>query len=139
MLDSTIRVVWAGGDTDIRRNFHEQQNAGELPFKPNSFDLVVSTLVFHHLPTAVKRQALCEIYRILRNDGRFLLIDYGKVDSILWKFLFGGVKPSRLPETSTMQDNLAGKLPNFLSEVGLIFHEARPQYRGIQFFQAKKS
>ena len=35
-----------------------QARAEHLPFPPASFDAVTSSLVFHHLPTEIKRQAI---------------------------------------------------------------------------------
>ena len=47
----------------------------QLSFADQSFDVVVSSLVFHHLPDALKRQALAEIRRVLKPGGRLLLVD----------------------------------------------------------------
>ena len=47
----------------------------QLSFADQTFDVVVSSLVFHHLPDALKRQALAEIRRVLKPGGRFLLVD----------------------------------------------------------------
>ena len=46
-----------------------------LTFTDQTFDVVVSSLVFHHLPEALKRQALAEIRRVLKPGGRLLLVD----------------------------------------------------------------
>jgi len=35
-----------------------QAGAEHLPFPPDSFDIVISTLTFHHLPTEVKKLAM---------------------------------------------------------------------------------
>src|SRR3989344_6739109 len=43
-----------------------KSSANKLPFPDNSFDAVVSTLVFHHLPIDIKKQALKEIHRVLK-------------------------------------------------------------------------
>jgi ubiquinone/menaquinone biosynthesis C-methylase UbiE len=40
-----------------------------------SFDLVVSTLAFHHLPLRTKEGAVQEIVRLLRPGGAFLLVE----------------------------------------------------------------
>jgi len=42
-----------------------QAGAEHVPFPTSSFDLVMSTLVFHHLPTEIKQRAIQEIYRVL--------------------------------------------------------------------------
>ncbi len=47
----------------------------QLTFADQTFDAVVSSLVFHHLPDGLKRQGLAEIYRVLKPGGRLLLVD----------------------------------------------------------------
>ncbi len=46
-----------------------------LSFADQTFNVVVSSLVFHHLPDALKRRALAEIRRVLKPGGRLLLVD----------------------------------------------------------------
>ncbi|NWJ46000.1 MAG: class I SAM-dependent methyltransferase [Chloroflexi bacterium] len=50
--------------------------AQELPFADATFDVVISRLVFHHLPGDLKRQALNEIQRVLKPGGRCLVVDF---------------------------------------------------------------
>ena len=49
--------------------------AEALPFDDDSFDVVVTRLVMHHLPGDVKSQALSEMARVLRPGGRLLIVD----------------------------------------------------------------
>ena len=49
-------------------------DAQQLPFSDNQFDTVVSTLVFCSIPEPMA--ALAEIKRVLRPDGRFLLLEH---------------------------------------------------------------
>ena len=49
-------------------------DAQQLPFADNQFDTVVSTLVFCSIPEPMT--ALAEIKRVLRPDGRFLLLEH---------------------------------------------------------------
>ena len=48
----------------------------ELPYPDNYFDLVISSFMFHHLPVEVKKKGLEEIYRVLKEEGRFFLCDF---------------------------------------------------------------
>jgi ubiquinone/menaquinone biosynthesis C-methylase UbiE len=48
----------------------------QLPFPDQSFDVVLSTFMMHHLPDDLKRQGLSEIVRVLGPAGRLLMIDF---------------------------------------------------------------
>ena len=49
----------------------------QLPFPDASFDVVICTLVFHHLPGPVVHATFAEIRRVLRPEGRLLVVDIG--------------------------------------------------------------
>ena len=110
--------------------------AQELPFPAASFDLVISTLIFHHLSSPVKIEATREIYRILKEKGRFLLADFGKPNSTLnGLFLHLG---SIFDGRANMKDNIEGKLPLLLQETGFKVKELEARYRSVQFWLAIK-
>lgn len=48
-----------------------------LPFADASFDVVLSTLMLHHLPRPARQQGAAEIRRVLRAGGRALAVDFG--------------------------------------------------------------
>jgi len=48
----------------------------QLPFPDQTFDVVFSTLMMHHLPADVKRQGLAEIARVLKPGGRLVIADF---------------------------------------------------------------
>ncbi len=110
--------------------------AQELPFPSASFDLVISTLIFHHLSSPVKVKATREIYRVLKEKGRFLLADFGKPESTLTKLLLntGSVFDGR----ANMKDNIEGKLPILLQEAGFRIIKLEARHRGVQFCLAIK-
>jgi ubiquinone/menaquinone biosynthesis C-methylase UbiE len=50
-----------------------------LPFADASLDVVLSTLVWHHLPHDVLRATVLEMRRVLKPGGRALIVDIGGV------------------------------------------------------------
>jgi ubiquinone/menaquinone biosynthesis C-methylase UbiE len=63
-----------------------QGSASELPFPDREFDLVISTLSFHHWKQPEK--ALDEIYRVLREGGEAWIYDIPrKMDRTAWAHL----------------------------------------------------
>jgi ubiquinone/menaquinone biosynthesis C-methylase UbiE len=51
--------------------------AEALPFGDATFDVVLSTLMLHHLPHKVRQQSLSEFGRVLKPEGRVLVVDFG--------------------------------------------------------------
>jgi ubiquinone/menaquinone biosynthesis C-methylase UbiE len=47
-----------------------------LDFPDNSFDVVLSTIMMHHLSDSLKRQGLAEIARVLKPGGRLVIADF---------------------------------------------------------------
>jgi ubiquinone/menaquinone biosynthesis C-methylase UbiE len=62
--------------------------ATELPFEDGSFDMVVSTLFFHHLTSADKRRTAKEIARVLKSGGGLHVADMGGPADPLMRGLF---------------------------------------------------
>jgi ubiquinone/menaquinone biosynthesis C-methylase UbiE len=52
--------------------------AERLPFPDSRFDVVLSTLMLHHLPRNTRQQCATEIRRVLKTGGRVLAVDFGR-------------------------------------------------------------
>ena len=95
----------------------QQGLANELPYEARSFDVVLSTLFFHHLTDEAKADTAEEIRRVLRLGGRVLIADWGRPQDPLMRMMFQNVQ--MLDGFRNTSSNVAGKLPEFLREAGL--------------------
>lgn len=51
-------------------------DATSMPYENARFDLVIAMLALHEMSPKIRPQVLCEIKRVLKKDGRILLIDF---------------------------------------------------------------
>lgn len=61
-------------DKDSQATF-EIAPIDQIPYPDSSFDVAFSTLVYHHLTDTQKREGLVELERVLKPDGRLVLVD----------------------------------------------------------------
>lgn len=61
-----------GEEVDFRNALVES-----MPFPDGQFDVVLSTLMLHHLPGKLRNQCAAEVRRVLKPGGRLLAIDFG--------------------------------------------------------------
>jgi ubiquinone/menaquinone biosynthesis C-methylase UbiE len=91
--------------------------ADDLPYGDESFDVVLSTLFFHHLEDPVKRDSAEEIARVLRPGGRVVVADWGRPQDPLMRVAFLPVQ--LLDGFSNTGGHVAGALPGLLAGAGL--------------------
>jgi ubiquinone/menaquinone biosynthesis C-methylase UbiE len=91
----------------------QQATAEELPFADSRFDLVFSTLTFHHWND--QRKGMAEVARVLAPGGRWLLADF--MPTGLMRYVCRLLKMTRFPER--------GRLEPMLAPVGLTAVTAR--------------
>ena len=59
----------------------------KLPFPDGHFDLVLSSLMLHHLPADVKRAGFAEVRRVLKPSGRFVAVDIAESGGLIGHIL----------------------------------------------------
>jgi len=91
----------------------------ELPYEDGRFDVVLSTLFFHHLADADKRATASEIARVLKPGGRAVIGDLGKPQDPLMR-LAVSTTVQVLDGRTTTSLNVAGGLPTVFREAGLV-------------------
>jgi len=99
----------------------------ELPYPDDSFDRVISSMVFHHLTQENKIRSLKEVFRVLRPEGELHVADFGKPQNALMYLISLVIRC--LEETS---DNVKGLLPEMLRNAG--FDQVRETARYMTIF-----
>lgn len=87
--------------------------AFDMPYPDQSFDVVVSSFVTHHLTSADKVRAFNEVHRILRPDGGFHIVDFGPPFNLLTR-----AQASVMKNFERTADNFAGRIMPMLTEAG---------------------
>jgi demethylmenaquinone methyltransferase/2-methoxy-6-polyprenyl-1,4-benzoquinol methylase/phosphoethanolamine N-methyltransferase len=83
-----------------------------MPFAAASYDVVISSMMLHHLPDELKPRALDEIRRVLRPGGRLVVVDFQRPSSRL-----GRLAPVWLIHRWENVDSLR-RLPELLRAAG---------------------
>ena len=102
-----------------------------LSYPDASFDIVLSSLMMHHLPDGLKRQGLAEIARVLKPGGRLLIVDVKRPNTRLGRILNRLMLHGRLQ--TAIQD-----LPAMLHDAGYIEIEAgATEFRTLGFVRGQ--
>jgi ubiquinone/menaquinone biosynthesis C-methylase UbiE len=106
------KAAEAGVEIRFDRGF-----ANELPYPDRRFDLVLSSLFFHHLGPDLKRRSAAEIARVLRPGGELHVADWGRPADPLMRMLSLGIRV--LDGFEPTAENLSGELPAIFERAGL--------------------
>jgi ubiquinone/menaquinone biosynthesis C-methylase UbiE len=98
----------------------------QLPYFDNSFDRVVSTLMFHHLTSDNKHLTAREAFRVLRPQGVLLVAVFGKPHNSLMHFCSNII--SRFDQN---KENVEGQLVQIFQRSGFASVEVRQNFQTI--------
>jgi ubiquinone/menaquinone biosynthesis C-methylase UbiE len=115
----------------------EAMAAERLDFADASFDAVISSLFYHHVPLDLKRQSLQEAFRVLKPGGRLVVADMDKPTT------FMGALVSHASRWLFMQpqigENIRGMLPELIIAAGFLPPQTVAHYFGyITLFSTTK-
>jgi len=71
------RANWKAEKAGVKAVF-QLAVAEQLPYPGDRFDVVLSTLMLHHLPRTTRLQCALEIRRVLKPGGRVLAVDFDR-------------------------------------------------------------
>lgn len=137
-IDAAAKMILVAGKKRGSGNCRfEVMAAEDLSFEDQSFDVVVSSLFFHHIPLDLKEKTLAESFRILRPGGRLIIADMHIPTT--WM----GALVSHVSRWFFMQpqigENIRGVLPSVIEGAGFSVPEIAATYFGyIAIFSSSK-
>jgi ubiquinone/menaquinone biosynthesis C-methylase UbiE len=89
-IDPSLSMVSRAQDKARRVHAKAEFQIGTieaLPFADQSFDVVLSSIMFHHLPNAVRQTGLEQIHRVLKPEGRLFVVDFELPSNPIFAYL----------------------------------------------------
>lgn len=121
---SNIKIIVASSDS--------------IPFGDGTLSAIFASLLFCNLPLELKHQTLKEVRRVLKDDGKLLITEWGPPQSILAKT---GFIVLQTIGKSNIKDLKQGMLPFYLKENGFSVQQkdaVNTLFGTIYFYEAGK-
>lgn len=94
----------------------QSYNGIQTELADEKFDVVFSSLVFHHLLPHQKEIAFCEINRLLKPNGKLVFIDWGKPASVYAQISFCALRA--FDGWKNTADNASGNYLKMIESAG---------------------
>ena len=94
-----------------------EMDATNTKYKDNTFDVIVISLILHETSQEVGRDILLEAKRILKPDGKLLVLEWEKPTSAIQKVLFFSI---RKLEPKGFDDFLKLDMKSYFKQFGLM-------------------
>jgi ubiquinone/menaquinone biosynthesis C-methylase UbiE len=122
-------TAYARRITTLQNCSFSEGTAEALDAADGSQDIVVTSLMIHHLPEAMRPQAIREMYRVLRPGGRLLVAEFRLATNRLGRLVAG---PHMSP---AMRNNPVHVLESMIRDAGfdgIRSGDVRPWIRYVQ-------
>lgn len=129
-IDAALEMIDVARSKAARAGLEIEFRVGlieSLPFADNSFDVVLSSLMMHHLPDHPKVKGLAEIYRVLKPGGHLLIVDMNRPTALHIKILAALLIREKM-------DTGAQDLPTMMKGVGFGQIESKDTWSGLLGF-----
>lgn len=111
----------------------ERAGIEDLPFPAESFDVILSSLMLHHVQgDELKRRGLAEVYRVLKPGGRLLIVEFQPPASGHLKWLV------RLGLGHSMSVDYRAQITQMLQETGFSLQPVAEGFRFFTYFKGVK-
>ncbi|MDQ3677997.1 MAG: class I SAM-dependent methyltransferase [Actinomycetota bacterium] len=114
--------------------------ADDLPLATAAADVVVMSLVLHHLSSDAKRRALTEVARVLRPGGRLHIADWGRPATALLRASFFVLQV--IDGFEGTRDHAAGRVPELIHAAGFCdvqrYRRLRTAWGPLDLLEARK-
>lgn len=107
------RKIQAKGLSITIKKYNGEDLSG---FAHQQFDKIVSSLVFHHIPTRQKRVLLSHLFRMMKPGGQLHIADFGKASNGYTKFAFSLLR--RFDGLENTSINAKGLLSDYIKAAG---------------------
>ncbi len=131
-FDADPRMLRAAAAKAERRGLPVSLDRGfaqSLPYPDGTFDRVVSSLFFHHLPREAKAVAFREAHRVLAPGGELHLADWGRPAGPLMRLMFLGVR--LLDGFENTAAHARGELPGLVAAAGFVGVRASERFQTL--------
>lgn len=126
--DCAVHVHGVDGDEAVLARAREKTEAIDgrirlshgrsdaLPVADGTVDVVIASLLLHHLVLEAKQRSLAEARRVLRPGGRLVIADWGAPHDPLMRTAFFALQ--LLDGFATTREHAAGRLPSLVAQAG---------------------
>src|SRR6266498_3348823 len=104
-IDPGEQQIYRARSKATRHNLSIEFQIGvieHLDFPDQTFDVVLSTIMMHHLSDSLKRQGLSEIARVLKSGGRLVIADFKRPEERPVQAVRFGAGGSRIQDLAAL-------------------------------------